>query len=54
MELILFGGGKMLKEKLTKKYAIDRLIIEIGRWCNMTCKHCLKEKERIYHLIQII
>lgn len=31
-----------------KKFAIDRLDIEIGRWCNMTCKHCYKgEREKI-------
>lgn len=27
-----------------KKYAINRLDIEIGRWCNMTCRHCYKGK----------
>lgn len=27
-----------------KKYAINRLNIEIGRWCNMTCQHCFKGK----------
>lgn len=31
-----------------KKYAINRLTIEIGRWCNMTCRHCLKgNREKI-------
>lgn len=31
-----------------KKYAVNRLTIEIGRWCNMTCRHCLKgEREKI-------
>lgn len=31
-----------------KKYAIDRLYIEVGRWCNMTCEHCLKgEREKL-------
>lgn len=31
-----------------KKYAVNRLTIEIGRWCNMTCRHCYKgERERL-------
>jgi hypothetical protein len=31
-----------------KKYSINRLIIEIGRWCNMTCRHCFKgERENM-------
>lgn len=31
-----------------KKYAVNRLTIEIGRWCNMTCRHCLKgEREKL-------
>lgn len=31
-----------------KKYAVERLTVEIGRWCNMTCDHCLKgEREKL-------
>lgn len=37
-----------LGEELLKKYAINRLTIEIGRWCNMTCRHCYKgEREKL-------
>ena len=37
-----------MEEKRLKKYAVNNLVVEIGRWCNMTCRHCFKgERERL-------
>lgn len=31
-----------------KKYAINRLIVDVGHWCNMTCDHCMRgEREKL-------
>lgn len=37
-----------MKKDIKRKIGMDQLVIELTRWCNMTCAHCLRgEREKL-------